>query len=179
MSDVATGQLRIRRAEPADYNEAGEVTALAYTSSYPVLSEGYVASLRDAAGRAQRGEIWLAEDDEGIVGTVWVAADGSPLSPVALPGETDFRQLAVAPRGRGRGIGAALVRHVIAIAQERGSQRVIMNSGPEMTAAHALYAKLGFVRVPEREGRVEVEPGRVVDLLTFSIDVEPRHPAPA
>ena len=96
---------------------------------------------------------------------VWIAAEGRALSEVAQPGETDFRQLAVAPSARGRGIGEALTRQVIALAAERGSHRVVMNSGPQMTGAHALYAKMGFRRLTEREGRWEVEPGRWIELL--------------
>ena len=99
--------------------------------------------------------------------------EGRPLSEVAQPGETDFRQLAVAPAARGRGIGEALTRKVIALAAERGSHRVVMNSGPQMTGAHALYAKMGFRRLTEREGRWEVEPGRWIELLAFGLDIDP------
>jgi RimJ/RimL family protein N-acetyltransferase len=60
---------------------------------------------------------------------------------------------------------------VIAIAAERGSHRVVMNSGPQMTGAHALYAKIGFRRLTERERPLEVEPGRWVDLLAFGLDL--------
>jgi GNAT superfamily N-acetyltransferase len=70
-------------------------------------------------------------------------------------------------------VGEALTRHVIALARERGSHRVVMNSGPEMTGAHALYAKLGFQRLPEREGAWEVQPGRWIELYTFGYDLAP------
>lgn len=109
-----------------------------------------------------------------ILGTVWVPRPGEHLSELALVGELDFRQLAVAPSARGRGIGEALTRHVIALAEERGAVRVVMNSGPEMLGAHALYAKIGFRRLPEREHRIEVEPGRFLDLLAFGLDLDGR-----
>ncbi|WP_243075483.1 GNAT family N-acetyltransferase [Microbacterium sp. SS28] len=169
----------IRLVRPEEYAEAGAVTADAYTASYSQLSDSYLASLRDVEGRLAAGDVWVAVDDDGaILGTVWVAPEGRPLSPVAEPGETDFRQLAVAPAARGRGIGEALTRHVIALAEERGSHRVIMNSGPEMLGAHALYAKIGFQRLTEREKRIEVEPGRWIDLLTFGLDVPVRASVP-
>ena len=164
--------LTIRLVRPEEHEEAGRVTADAYSASYGDLSESYLESLRDVAGRVNDGDVWVALDsDDTILGTVWVAPAGRPLSPVAEPGETDFRQLAVAPAGRGRGVGEALTRHVIALAVERGSERVVMNSGPQMLGAHALYAKIGFRRLPEREKRIEVEPGRWIDLLTFGLDI--------
>lgn len=171
---TGTSPLTIRPVRPDEFEQAGRVTAEAYAASYDDLSEDYLASLHDVAGRLAHGDVWVAVDDAdgAIVGTVWIAPEGRPLSPVAEPGETDFRQLAVAPAARGRGVGDALTRHVVTLARERGSHRVIMNSGPQMLAAHALYAKLGFRRLPEREGPVEVAPGRTIDLLTFGLDLD-------
>ena len=170
----ATAPPIIRPVRPDEHEEAGRVTAEAYLASYGDLPESYLASLRDIAGRLSEGEVWVAaEPGGGILGTVWIAPEGRPLSLAAQPGETDFRQLAVAPAARGRGVGEALTRQVIAIAAQRGSHRVIMNSGPQMTGAHALYAKIGFRRLPEREGPIEVEPGRWVDLLAFGLDIAP------
>lgn len=166
--------LTIRLVRTEEYSRAGDVTVDAYLASYGDLSEGYLASLRDVARRVTEGDVWVAVDDDEIVGTVWVSRPNRPLNPdIGRPGETDFRQLAVAPAARGRGVGAALTRHVIALARERGSHRVVMNSGPEMTVAHALYAKLGFRRLPERERPRELEPGRTVTLLAFGYDLAP------
>ncbi|MDR7184251.1 alkanesulfonate monooxygenase SsuD/methylene tetrahydromethanopterin reductase-like flavin-dependent oxidoreductase (luciferase family)/GNAT superfamily N-acetyltransferase [Microbacterium trichothecenolyticum] len=164
----------IRLVRIEEYERAGEVTAHAYLSSYDTLSDEYVASLRDVASRVRGGDVWVAVEAGGeILGTVWVAQPNRPLAEMAQPGETDFRQLAVAPAARGRGIGEALTRHVIDLARERGSHRVVMNSGPEMTGAHALYAKLGFERLSEREGAWEVQPGRWIELYTFGYDLAP------
>ncbi|MEO2133763.1 GNAT family N-acetyltransferase [Microbacterium sp.] len=172
----------IRLVRTEEYVRAGDVTADAYLASYGDLSEGYLASLRDVARRVTEGDVWVALDEsDEIVGTVWVSQPHRALNPdIGRPGETDFRQLAVAPAARGRGIGAALTRHVIELARERGSHRVVMNSGPEMTGAHALYAKLGFQRLLDREQPRELEPGRIVTLLAFGYDLtpEPGH-APA
>ena len=170
--------LTIRLVRTEEYERAGDVTADAYLASYGDLSEDYLASLRDVARRVTEGDVWVAieasDEADEIVGTVWVSRPNRPLNPdIGRPGETDFRQLAVAPSARGRGVGAALTRHVIALARERGSHRVVMNSGPEMTGAHALYAKLGFQRLPEREQPRELEPGRIVTLLAFGYDLTP------
>ncbi|MFF5624010.1 GNAT family N-acetyltransferase [Microbacterium sp. NPDC012755] len=167
--------LVIRLIAPAEHALVGRLTEEAYLSSYTGLSPAYVESLRDVDARVALGDVWVAEDAGGvIVGSVWVPRPGERLSELAEEGELDFRQLAVSPSARGRGIGEALTRHVIALAVERGAQRVVMNSGPEMLGAHALYAKLGFRRLLEREHRIEVEPGLFLDLLAFGLDLDPR-----
>jgi hypothetical protein len=61
---------------------------------------------------------------------------------------------------------------VIELAGQRGLERVVMNSGPQMVGAHALYAKLGFTRLHDREREI-VDGGRTFRLLAFTIDVEP------
>ncbi|MFJ4159367.1 GNAT family N-acetyltransferase [Microbacterium testaceum] len=166
-----TTTLTIRLVAPPEYAEAGRITAEAYRASYDGLSEAYLASLADVAGRVDQGEVWVAVDGDEIVGTVWTPRPGERLSPLGREGELDFRQLAVAPSARGRGVGEALTRHVVALARSRGAERVVMNSGPEMLGAHALYLKLGFRRLTEREHPVEVEPGRVIDLRAFGLDM--------
>lgn len=167
-----TDSFDIRLARPDELAEAGRITEEAYVASYEGLTDNYRQSLRDAETRATQGEIWVAVDADGtLLGTVWVARAGQPLSELAQDGELDFRQLAVAPSARGRGVGDALTRHVIALATERGAHRVVMNSGPEMTSAHALYGKIGFQRLSEREGPIEVQPGRWIDLLAFGLDL--------
>jgi len=172
MTPAPASTLTIRPVHPHEHAEAGRVTAEAYRHSYDGLSENYLASLADVAGRLTQGEVWVAVEASGdIVGTVWIPRPGERLSDLALEGELDFRQLAVSPAARGRGVGEALTRHVIGIARARGTQRVVMNSGPEMLGAHALYLKLGFRRLTEREHPVEVEPGRVLDLRAFGYDL--------
>lgn len=172
MTSATPSTLTIRPVEPHEHAEAGRVTVEAYRHSYDGLTAGYLASLADVAGRLAQGEVWVALDAAGqIVGTVWVPRPGERLSPLAREGELDFRQLAVAPAARGRGVGEALTRHVIDLARARGARRVVMNSGPEMIGAHALYLKLGFSRLTEREHPVEVEPGRFLDLRAFGFDL--------
>lgn len=169
----------IRLIRPDEYDRAAEVTSRAYEHAYGELAPSYLASLRDVAGRMQHGDVWVAIGADGdMLGTVWVARPNRPLSDLALPGETDFRQLAVAPEAAGRGIGAALTRHVVDLARARGSHRVVMNSSAEMTGAHALYERLGFTRMPEREHPWEVEPGRILELLAFGYDLAPTPATP-
>ncbi|MGN7189197.1 GNAT family N-acetyltransferase [Microbacterium enclense] len=171
MAPSSVSSLTIRLVAPHEYADAGRLTAEAYRHSYEDLSEGYLVSLADVEGRVAQGEVWVAVDGDEIVGSVWVPRPGERLSPLAREDELDFRQLAVAPEARGRGVGEALTRHVITLARRRGARRVVMNSGPEMLGAHALYLKLGFSRLTEREHPIEVEPGRFLDLRAFGLDL--------
>ena len=152
--------LRFRLVEPVEHDAVGALLLAAY-DEYG-MGEDYRAHLRGVAALAAEHEVWVAVDDGGtIVGTIVTPRAGSTLTPLARPGELDFRYLAVAPGARGLGIGSALTRHVLGLARRRGATRVVMNSGPQMLGAHALYLRLGFVRLPERE-TVVVSDGRLL-----------------
>jgi GNAT superfamily N-acetyltransferase len=171
MSDVV-----IRLADPSEYEAIGALREAAYGHDYDI-TDHYRATLRDvaapAAGRARR-EVWVAVDRHTgqLLGTVTVPEPGGHISELGRDGELDFRLLAVAPAARRRGIGRLLVEHVIALAAERGDQRVVMNSGPQMTGAHQLYYAMGFTRLTERETRT-VE-GHTGPLLAFGYEVTAR-----
>jgi ribosomal protein S18 acetylase RimI-like enzyme len=171
LENVAPVRIRLVRSNELD--AVARLTIEAYTRDYE-LSNSYRLSLGDVHERARNDEVWVAEDTAtgAILGTVWTPRPGARLSPLALDDEFDFRLLAVAPDARGRGIGAALTEHVVGLGRVRGVKRVVMNSGSTMFAAHRLYARLGFERLPEREGRIEVEPGFFVDLFAFGLDLD-------
>jgi GNAT superfamily N-acetyltransferase len=171
IQDVAP--VRIRLVRPNELDEVARLTIDAYTHDYE-LSNSYRRSLGEVSDRARADEVWVAEDTAtgAILGTVWTPRPGARISPLALDDELDFRLLAVAPDAQGRGIGAALTEHVVGLGRIRGVKRVVMNSGGNMLAAHRLYSRLGFVRLPEREERVEVEPGFFVDIFAFGLDLE-------
>lgn len=60
----------------------------------------------------------------------------------------------VAPWARGRGVGAALMRAVIARAEELGFPRIVLDVGDHNAPAIALYERFGF----EPTGRTSVFP---------------------
>lgn len=86
---------------------------------------------------------------------------------VARAGEGEFRMLAVRPRARRRGAAEALVRACMDRARGLGLQRIVICSQQSMTAAHRLYARLGFVRAPERDW----EPVPGVTLWAFTVEL--------
>ena len=75
--------------------------------------------------------------------------------------------LAVSPAAQGRGIGTALLRHVLDDSRAAGRTAVVCSSHPAMRAAHTVYVRLGFERLPERDW----SPVPGVDLLAFSVSL--------
>lgn len=168
--DVARTGLRVRLVAPHEYDRVAQLSVEAYAHDYDIPDD-YRASLADVAARAREHEVWVAEDlaTGELVGTVATPRAGEHISELGRDGELDFRLLAVDPAARRRGIGVLLTEHVVALARQRGLDRVVMNSGPQMLGAHALYHRLGFVRLTERETRV-VAGGT---LLAFGLDTAP------
>ncbi|MDQ4009223.1 MAG: GNAT family N-acetyltransferase [Actinomycetota bacterium] len=149
MSDCFT----VRPARPDELDQVGRLTLEAYVADGHTNAAGaYAAELADAARRARDAELLVALASDGMVlGTITVCASGSPLGEVSQPGELEFRMLAVAPAAHRRGVGEALVTAVLQRAIEIGAHRVVLCSTEEMCVAHRLYARLGFVRLPERD----------------------------
>jgi ribosomal protein S18 acetylase RimI-like enzyme len=157
--------VHVRRARPEDYAAIGEVTLAAYAEFTRGRADPYVAKLADAETRDLEAELWVAvgEDDGEVLGSVTVSPQGSPWREIAVGDEGEFRMLAVAPSARGRGVGLALAQHCLERFREEGSPAVVLSSLVEMAAAHRLYARLGFARLPERDW----SPLPGVDLIAF------------
>lgn len=60
--------------------------------------------------------------------------------------ECYLAELYVAPAHRGRGLGRALLEAAIALARQRGADRMDLGTSETDTAARALYESVGFVR---------------------------------
>lgn len=159
----------IRPATSDEFAEVGELTARAYlTDGLLEGAEDYQAVLRDAAGRAEHGELLVATDENGrLLGTVTVFRAGNPWVEIAQEDEWEFRALAVDPSARGRGVARALVEEVMRRARQGGARRLVLCTQDRMIAAQRLYESLGFVRMPERDQR----PTPQIALLAFGRDL--------
>ncbi|MFI8101997.1 GNAT family N-acetyltransferase [Streptomyces sp. NPDC086023] len=161
----------IREARPDEYAELGEITAQAYLKDGLLdqnETDDYANTLRDVAGRASHGEILVAVADDRLLGGVAYAPPGSELCDIAGAGEAEFRMLAVAREGRGRGAGEALVRACIDRARAtEGVTRLVMSTQPAMRGAQRLYERLGFTRTPERDW----SPVPQLRLLTYTLEL--------
>ncbi|MGH3786356.1 MAG: GNAT family N-acetyltransferase [Pseudonocardiaceae bacterium] len=147
------GRPTVRPAHLDELDEVGRLTLEAYLADGTVNpADGYAAVLVDASRRDRDAELLVAVDIEGrLLGTITVCRPGSPLGEVSRPGELEFRMLAVTPGARRRRVGEMLVRAVLVRATEIGAHRVVMCSDERMRVAHRLYARLGFIRMPERD----------------------------
>ncbi|WP_200206723.1 GNAT family N-acetyltransferase [Micromonospora coerulea] len=147
--------LAVRRAEPADYPAVARLTVAAYEADGQLKGEnGYAVTLADVATRAETGEVLVATDEATgqVLGAVTFVLSGTPYAELSGPGEAEFRMLAVDPAAQGRGAGAVLARACVARATALGCTAVVICVRSGMAAAaHRLYERLGFVRVPEKD----------------------------
>jgi ribosomal protein S18 acetylase RimI-like enzyme len=161
---VAT--LTVRPIVPAEYDAVAELTAGTYRSE-GYGSPQYEPALRDVASRDATADVLVADLDGQVVGAVTVVTGGGPWSERAEPGEAEIRMLVVARSARGAGVGTALVSACLERARSAGCTAVRLSTEPEMTVAHRLYERLGFVRTPERDW----EPAPGVTLLMYVLDL--------
>ncbi|MQW75551.1 GNAT family N-acetyltransferase [Nocardioides sp. dk4132] len=151
-SPVGDPDLVVRLAVPGDHDAVGELVAAAYADFLLGPDDPYLSRLRDSAARAAEAELWVAADRGGeLLGTVTICPDGSPWREIAGPDEGEFRMLAVSPAAQGRGVGARLVELVLQRARAEGRGAVVLSSLSQMRAAHRVYARFGFLAVPERD----------------------------
>ncbi len=88
-----------------------------------------------------RGELLLARDAAGAaLGCIALR----PLAGAAC----EIKRLYVRPEARGRDVGAALVGAVTRTARDLGYGEIRLDTLPSMTAAIALYRRLGFGPIP-------------------------------
>ncbi len=160
----------LRRAHPQDYQRVGQITTTAYVSDELIPpGAAYLQFLADVAGRDRDGEVWVAEGSDGTVlgGTTFVAP-GSPLCEIARGAEAEMRCLAVDPAARGQGVGEALTRLVVDRAGSEGLPALVLCSSTRMLAAHRLYSRLGFQRLPDRDW----SPTDTVDLIAYTLPLD-------
>ena len=142
----------IRLAEPAEYAAVGELTAEAYANDgFIPAGSDYGDTLRAAADRAERAELWIATDGTDLLGTVTYCVPGSFYGEIGQPHEGEFRMLGVSAKARGLGVGTALTQRCIDRSRDLGFTHVVLSSADYMKPAHRIYERLGFTRVPDRD----------------------------
>ena len=166
--------VEVRPARAEELEAVGELTARAYLDDGLLdygEADGYASVLRDARSRAEQSELLVAVDQaaDEVVGTVTFAPPDSPYAELAGPGEGEFRMLAVRAGSRGHGVGETLVRWCTERARSLGLHRLRLSTKQDMSAAHRLYERLGFIRTPDRDW--EPVPGTV--LLAYALELTP------
>ena len=156
--------MEVRLALPEEHERIGELTVRAYAAFTLGPADPYVARLRDAASRAEGGELWVALDGGRLLGSVTYCPPGSPFREVSRDDEGEFRMLAVDPDVRGAGAGTALATLCEERARAHGAVGMALSTLASMTDAHRIYTRLGYARDPGRDW----SPLPGVDLIAFS-----------
>jgi ribosomal protein S18 acetylase RimI-like enzyme len=161
----------IRPAREDELQAIGELTVAAYAEWLDGERDPYADHLRNAAARFHGAELLLAadEDDRTLLGTVTLCPPGSSWREIGRGDEGEFRMLATAPEARGRGVGGRLTQFCLDRFREIGAPALVLSTLPEMTAAHRIYERLGFVRTPDRDWR----PYPDTLLITYRLDLAP------
>jgi ribosomal protein S18 acetylase RimI-like enzyme len=102
-----------------------------------------------------------------IAGTIMLVTWPRAGELVGGPDEAEIRALAVAPGIQHGGVGTGLLLTALNWAELAGARRVVLSTLPEMRAAHRLYERNGFRRLPDRDW--SPRPG--VQLLAYILEL--------
>lgn len=156
----------VRPARPDEYELVGDLTVEVYVNGGLVSpASPYVSTLRDAADRAAKSELLVAETAGEIAGAVAYCPPGSPYAELTGPDEAEFRMLAVREKARGNGVGRAMVRACVDRARAAGLTGLRLSTQRNMDQAHRLYERMGFVRTPDRDWA----PVPGLNLITYAL----------
>lgn len=93
------------------------------------------------------GMIFYAKYNDAIIGTV---------SLIKIDSTTfELSKMAVTDGVQGLGVGKKLMLHCLAVAEEKGIEKLILYSNRKLLSAIHLYEKFGFVEVPLEDGVYE------------------------
>jgi ribosomal protein S18 acetylase RimI-like enzyme len=177
MAAVKAADVLIRVAGPGEFAVIGELTVAAYADGGALslgAADPYADVLRDAASRPPETTVFLATDPAGAadsadpgraLGAVTYIPPGSPMAQVAHGQEAEIRMLAVAPDRRGRGIATALIRAAMDLARHEGRPALALCVISTNAGARALYERLGFARIPDRDRSL----GPTIVLLAYRL----------
>jgi ribosomal protein S18 acetylase RimI-like enzyme len=171
----------IREARPGELAAVGDLRVAAYEAG-GFLSQGYAPELR-ALGTQGDGTVLVAVPEDGtspaeasagdaggaeaIAGTIMLVTWPLAGELVGGPDEAEIRALAVAPGVQHGGVGTGLLLTALNWAELAGAKRVVLSTLPEMRAAHRLYERNGFRRLPDRDW--SPRPG--VQLLAYVLEL--------
>jgi GNAT superfamily N-acetyltransferase len=114
----------------------------------------YAGRLQPGPGRNAALSALAVDPDDVLATVLAVSEDAGPVAHAALRtlnGEWEVKRVVVLESQRGRGIASMLMGEIEAIAARGGASRVILQTGDQQPEAVALYAKLGYTRVPVYE----------------------------
>src|SRR5262245_53603649 len=151
-------ELRYEAAKGADLPRLVELLAILFQSEaeFTPDSEKQRVALQALLSDPAKGRVFVARDGRDVVAmasllfTISTAEGGK----AAL-----FEDLVVAPDHRQRGIGEALLKHVVAVARAEGILRITLLTDMQNERAQAMYRRVGFVGSPMKPMRLKLKKG--------------------
>ncbi len=148
----------IRRATPEDSVPLTTLTVAskAYWGYDDDFMRKAIPYMKVTADEIARHHVYVLEMNARIVGYYQLEA--------RTPEMMWLESLFIAPEAIGHGCGRALMDHARALAASLGARKIAFESDPN---AEAFYARLGAVRVGERES--PILKGRVLPLMEIAL----------
>ncbi|GAA1752624.1 GNAT family N-acetyltransferase [Aeromicrobium alkaliterrae] len=123
------------------------------------LRQDMAAEMATLYGRPRHGVPAEGIDPDAVVVTLLVSQGDLPVGTGALRrlgSDVEAKRMFVAPAGRGRGLGRALLEELEDRARRVGAPRMLLHTGLRQEAAIALYRDSGYQEVPVFEPYLEV-----------------------
>lgn len=159
LDNVSQAQLRGLAAVLADCVDGGASVSF----MHPLSDERAQAFWRNVAAGVASGEraLLVAEDEEGILGTVQVVL----AQPENQPHRGEVAKMLVHRRARRRGVGGLLMKAAEQVARERGKTLLVLDTSS--ADAERLYERSGWVRVGSIPGFALLPQGEPCDTTFF------------
>ena len=149
--------IRFEVAGPKDLPRLVELLGLLFESEAEFSADANKqrTALQAILADPAKGKIFVAREDREVLAmasllyTISTAEGGK----AAL-----FEDLVVAPDQRKRGIGAALLKHVVEQARAEGVLRISLLTAMQNERAQAMYRRVGFVVSPMKPMRLKLKP---------------------
>jgi len=144
MNDSDQPEVEIRLATTLDAVTVSAVLMQAFIEYKSLYTpQGFAATTPDIeqiARRLSEGPIWIAVQNNSVVGTVSAMLQGESLY---------VRGLAVLPAARGHNLGERLMIEIENFALANNCRRLFLSTTPFLDRAISLYERLGFSRNAE------------------------------
>jgi ribosomal protein S18 acetylase RimI-like enzyme len=148
-------EVRFEQAKASDLPRLVELLGILFESEaeFSVDAEKQRAALQAILADPAKGKIFVAREGREVIAmasllyTISTAEGGK----AAL-----FEDLVVAPEQRKRGIGEALLKHVVAEARAEGVLRITLLTDMQNERAQAMYRRAGFVGSPMKPMRLKL-----------------------
>jgi ribosomal protein S18 acetylase RimI-like enzyme len=147
--------LQLRRLSTDDWAAFAALRLAALTEA-PDAFGSTLAEWRDASEQRWRNRVAVAPLN------LVASLDGSDVGMLSgveeVPGTVEVISVWVAPAARGQGVGDAMLEALLAWADDRDAQRVVLTVTEHNAAAQRLYGRLGFAATGEvKQGRDGVQ----------------------